>query len=140
VTHATEESLPCRLEIIGSKGRAWIIENEMFAENNAGLLATVELCPDPFLETWREFVRFVRGEKPHTGTQLQNTRGYVLATNAALLSSGDIWEIRDSAGLAGLIETAGQEGKLFSELGVPWAIRAGPVEVSKILRVDLYRA
>ena len=39
------------------------------------------------------FAHYVRGEAERPSSFLEDTRGYVLVTNAMLLSSGDIFEI-----------------------------------------------
>ncbi len=139
VTHATETSLPCRLEMIGSKGRAWTIEGQVLAQSDLGLPATVALQPNPFLETWREFVRFARGEKPRVATHLENTQGYVLATNAALLSSSGIYQADSTAGLIDLVKQSTHDGKLFSEMGVPWAQESTLIEVASVTSLHLPR-
>lgn len=136
VTHAAETSLPCRLEIIGSKGKAWAIEGQALAESDLGLPTTEALRADPFLETWREFVEFARGEKPRATTHLEDTRGYVLATNAALLSSGGIHQAGDTTDLIGFTKQPAKDGKLFSEMGAPWAQKGTPIEVASVLSLD----
>lgn len=137
VTHATETPSPCRLEIIGSKGRAWVVENQAQAENNLGLPATVALCPDSFLESWREFVRFACGETSRAATHLQDTRGYVLTTNAAWISSGGVQNIDNTVGLADLIENSGREGRLFSEMDISWAQKSTAIEACRVSSLKL---
>ena len=145
VTHAAEKSLPCRLELIGSKGRAWTIEGETIAANDLGLPSAVAPCSDPFLESWRQFVRFARGEGSRAATHLEDARGYVLATNAALMSSGGIrdrcWQQARAgaacAELADLIERSTQEGKLFSEITTPFARKGVPIQVGSICCLEL---
>jgi predicted dehydrogenase len=152
VTHATGEARPCTLEIIGSKGRAWVVENTLAAANDLGLSVSAPSCPDPFVETWRQFVRFARGERPRVATRLEDTRGYVLATNAALMSSGGIHDIgsqhsrtsghcaNDSdkiSGLADLVERSAREGRLFSEMSVHWARKGAPIQVQHLQTLAL---
>ena len=147
VTHAAEKSLPCRLELIGSKGRAWVIENETVAVNNLGLPSTMASFSDPFLETWRQFIRFVHEEEPRAATHLEDARGYVMATNAALISSGgihDMWcqrvqsrvgradDGKKEAGLADFVERSAREGRLFSELNMPLAKKGLPVQMRHV--------
>jgi predicted dehydrogenase len=143
VTHATQELLRCRLEIEGSNGRAWIVESSSIAGNNLGLSESVKPCADPFEESWRQFVRFTRGERAAM-TSLEDTRGYTLATNAALESSGGIhpcdWaapaEVTDEQNrtdeLARLIEHSVREGRLFSEMNIPWARSGKPVRTADL--------
>ncbi len=152
VTHATEKSVPCRLEIIGSKGTAAITENGKFVSNNPGLGESEPPCPDPLLESWRQFVRFASFDKPRAMTRLRDARGYVLATNAALLSSGAIHDIppqfvrtfgqgedkgSDVVGLTDLIERATRRGRLFSEESAPWSARSAPVSAVSAHAIDI---
>jgi predicted dehydrogenase len=148
VTHATEKSLPCRLELVGSRGRAWVTENETVAANNLGLPPTVAPCSDSFQESWRQFVRFAQGEEARAATHLEDTRGYVLATNAALMSSGAIhnmcWQKvqsrpdcaddgkREEVEVADFVERSAREGRLFSELNMPLAKKGIPAQIRHI--------
>jgi len=130
VTHATEQAVPCKLEVIGSKGRAWIVENSVVAKNNLGLPEQARPCAGPILESWRQFVRFARAQQSRVATRLEDTRGYVLATNAALVSSGGIHDISQTwrrggsdishPDLAALVEHSFAEWKMFSEVKVGW--------------------
>jgi len=145
VTHATEKAVPCTLEIVGSKGRAWAVENTLAAANDLGLPVSAPSCPDPFLETWRQFVRFASGEGSRVATRLEDTRGYVLATNAALASSGGVHDIGSQlsrtggkiSGLADLVERSAQEGGLFSEMNVHWARKGAPIQVQHLQTLTL---
>jgi hypothetical protein len=133
VTHATEKALPCRLEVVGAKGRAWIVENSNVPGNDLALSESAPSCADPFLETWRQFARFAQGAQPHVATRLEDTRGYVLATNAAQASSGGIHNIgqtRDKADLVEWVERSALEGKLFSEMKAVWSRRGRPIELA----------
>ena len=152
VTHATKNVLPCKLEIIGSKGRAAIIENGKTVSNNLGMTPSEPACPDPLLESWRQFVRFATHDRPQAITRLRDARGYVLATNAALLSSRAIHNIaprhvrifgegetegRDIVGLPELFEQSTQSGRLFSECGVEWAVSGEPVSVNGMRELNV---
>ncbi len=139
VTHATQEVRPCTLEVIGTKGRAWIVENETTAANTMGLTNSVAYRADPFLESWRQFIRFVSGEEPRVATCLEDTRGYVLATNAALMSSGGIHgvEVPADGGLAKLVERSAKDAKLFSEIDRKWAGGCGSVRTRGMSWLDI---
>jgi predicted dehydrogenase len=140
VTHATEKAMPCTLEVVGSRGRAWIVENSVVAGNNLGLPQSARPCVDPFLESWRQFVRFARAEQPRVATRLEDTRGYVLATNAALASSGGIHDIGHTRNdgdqdaskldLVELVERSVREGKLFSQMKVGRSRFGRPIELA----------
>jgi len=140
VTHAGEKVVPCKLEVVGSKGRAWIVENSAVSGNNLGLSESAQPCADPVLESWCQFVRFTRGEQPRVATRLEDTRGYVLATNAALASSGGIHGIGETWGDGGqnprtidlveLVEHSAREGKLFSEMKAGWSRPGKSIELA----------
>jgi predicted dehydrogenase len=140
VTHATEKAVPCKLEVVGTKGRAWIAENSNVPGNNLELSESAPSCADPFLESWRQFVRSASGEEPRVATRLEDTRGYVLATNAALASSGGIHDIGRPSGNGGLdadklelvelVEHSAQNGKLFSQMNADWSRSGGVIEIA----------
>lgn len=140
VTHAAEKVVPCKLEVVGSKGRAWITENGAVVGNDLGLSTSACICADPFLESWRQFVQFARGEESRVTTHLEDTRGYVLATNAALASSEGIhgavegssheMRITHELDLAELVERSVRDGKLFSQMGPEWSRRGKRIELS----------
>lgn len=125
VTHATDNAVPCRLEILGSKGRAWIIENEAAAASDLGLPSSAPACADPFTECWREFVRYASGKTSRARTHLPDTRGYVLATNSALISSGGIHDIDLEA------------IRFASGAGVSQALNGRPIKCQDVLSLNL---
>ena len=137
VTHAAQESLPCCLEVIGSRGRAWAIENRASAENDSGLSATVALSADPLLKMWREFVLFARGKKPRATTNLEDARGYVLATNAALVSSDGIHRINSTVNLVDLIKSSAKRDKLFLEVDVPWKQKSALIKTRRLSSLNI---
>lgn len=151
-THATEESLPFKIEVHGSEGWARISEDAARFESSLGDALD---CPESTMELlkkcYAEFIEFAQGERPRISTQLRDTRGYVLATNGALLSSGGIREISpehfrtyqrdgDSGfavnGLRAATEASFQTGKLFSELDLPWAKPPQTVATNDLKAID----
>ena len=85
-------------------------------------------------------------------TSLLDTRGYILATNGMLLSSGVIHSIEDRhrrhyehgseggydvAGLRSAVRSSFETGKLFSELDLPWARATNPVSVESLKNLVL---
>lgn len=145
VTHASEKPLPCKLEIVGSKGSAWAVENELAAGSNSGLPISVPSSSVPLLETWREFVRFANGETRRASTHLVDTRGYVLATNAALISSGGIRGraeplARDggrAAAAADIVQGFAPEVRLVAETNAARSGKGARVQVDRIRSLDL---
>lgn len=136
VSHATQRHVPFRIEVIGSKGRAWIADNGQNLGDNLGLTRPPPTQADVFLESYRAFRDFALGERPRPFTWLADTRGYVLATNGMWIASDGIRTIPgthhhtyghdgesgyDVNDLADWIERGGREAKLFSETGLPWA-------------------
>jgi predicted dehydrogenase len=141
VTHAAEKAIPCKLEVVGSKGRAWIAENGRVFGNDLGLSESARPSADPFLESWRQFVRFARAEQPRVATRLEDTRGYVLATNAALASSGGIHDVGQTQNLGKLVEHSVRDGKLFSQMKVRGSRSGRPIETRHLasLKIEKYR-
>lgn len=152
VNHATETMVPFRLEVIGSKGKAWTCNNAEEMGNNCGLTNPAGPYADAFTESYRQFIRFAGGERPRALTSLEDTRGYVLATNGALVASGGIhgidpkhWRVfgsgenrgYDVTDLATHMHSSVDKGKLFSEIGVPWARRGNSVLVRSLRSLNL---
>ena len=86
-------------------------------------------------------------------TGLKDARGYVKATNGALLSSGQIFTVDeaysrvygskgdhgyDLPGLTELIDRCFSEGLLFSELGAPWTKPTSVVRIQHLSSVDIH--
>jgi predicted dehydrogenase len=148
LTHATEATLPYLTEVRGAKGWARVSQDGTVFESSFP-------CPVDCRETFEElvakthhqFLAFVLGQRHRPSTSLLDTRGYVLATNGMLLSSGGIHPIEakylrpytrgeeggyDVAGLFDAVTASGQTGKLFSEMDLPWAVRTSPVSVENL--------
>ena len=146
LTHATEEALPYQFEVRGSAGWARVSDDGAVFESSFPCAFD---CAESFEQlvdkTHRQFLAFARGEQPRAATSLGDTRGYTLATHGMLMSSGGIHPIApahlrryqrgseggyDVAGLREAVTASFATGQLFSELGVPWAVRTAPVPVS----------
>lgn len=147
-THAVEQRLPHRLDLVGEKGRAWIADDGAVVGNDLGLASPEGAFRDPFDESYRRFIEFASGNASRAATRLHDTRGYVLATNGALIASNGIGTIAarfhrtygegaargyDVPGLTELILRSAETGNLFSEQGAPWA-RKGRVVLVRSLR------
>ncbi len=145
LTHATEEALPYQFEVRGSEGWARVSDDGAVFESSFPCASD---CAESFEQlvdkTHRQFLAFVRGEQPRPATFLRDTRGYTLATNGMLVSSGGIHPIApaylrryqhgneggyDVVGLREAVMASFQTGLLFSELNLPWSVRTAPVPV-----------
>jgi predicted dehydrogenase len=148
LTHATEETLPYCTDVRGSDGWARVSQDGTVIESSFPCLVD---CRETFeqlvAKTHRDFLAFALGERPRPLTSLLDTRGYVLATNGMLLSSGGIHPVAakhlrpytrgeeggyDVAGLYDAVTTSCQTGKLFSELDLPWTVGTSPVSVENL--------
>ena len=148
LTHATEEELPYQFEVRGSEGWARVSnDGAAFESSFPCIFDCVESFEQLVDKTHRQFLAFARGEQPRATTSLRDTRGYILATNGMLLSSGGIHPIApehlrryqrgneggyDVAGLREAVAASFQTGQLFSELDLPWSVRTAPVPVSSL--------
>ena len=150
LTHATREYMPFQIEIIGTEGIARIAEDGR-SLHVAGEAVTEwgEAEPNPSLALYRNFLGFCSGKLSRPATLLSDTRGYLLATNGALVSSGQIRDIPDNQievtgnapvhvkGLREAVREAFSNGRLLSELGIPWAATTPAVDCSRMPPLDL---
>ncbi len=148
LTHATEREFPFQIEVHGDKGWARLSANGTRLETSGGLcMDDPESFADGFARYYRRFFDSAAGDDQRADTRLRDARGYVLATNAMLLSSGGVHAIGEpwacpygegaTGGYAvtGLHETLKEflaTGKLFSELSVPWAVATEPIDAENI--------
>ena len=146
LTHATEEALPYQFEVRGSAGWARVSDDgAVFESSFPRAFDCAESFEQLVEKTHRQFLAFARGEQPRAATSLRDTRGYILATNGMLMSSGGIHPIApahlrryqrggeggyDVAGLRAAVAASFQTGQLFSELNLPWSVRTASVPVS----------
>ena len=138
LTHATEKPLPFQLEVIGSKGWARVSEDGQLLQNHLGSFPCHEEFEDLMLNFYKVFFSYVRGESLRPSTLLRDARGYSIATNVALQSSGGIHTIDEKwihrsgqtgesicsvEGLQEIIADSLHNPLLFLERGVPWAVK-----------------
>ncbi len=152
LAHATEEPFPFQVEVRGTAGRARVSGDGTIFESDR---ITFDSRPETFEElvekTHRQFLAFVQGAQPFAATSLEDTRGYLLATNGLLLSSGGIHPVAaDSirtyrrgeeggynvAGLHEAVRATVETGALFTDLGLPWAVETPPVSVHDLKTID----
>ena len=152
LTHATRQPVPYHIEIMGTKGNAWLGRNGQVIDNTVGLTNPPLPERDVFLNSYRGFVEFAHNQRPRPYTRLEDTRGYLLATNGAWLSSVGIATVPaeyvrsythendsgyDVEGLSEWIVQAGQGGRLFSEMSIPWARQGKPIRLEGLRSLDL---
>ena len=152
LTHATEEAWPS-IGGRGSDGWAHVTEDGTVIEGSpASGVHAGETAEQLVERTHRQFAAFARGEEARPLTSLLDTHGYTLATNGMLLSSGVVHSIDDRhrrhyqqggeggydvAGLRDAVQASFETGKLFSELGLPWARATNPVSVETLKNIAL---
>ncbi len=147
VTHATERELPFQLRINGTKGWVQVSRDGRRLESSWGGRDFTEETDSLVNLSYRRFVDFVEGRSIRPLTRLVDTRGYVLATNGLLISSGGIHEIEpqwvrryEGPGGAGYVVTDLYEavvetidtGRLFSEMSLGWGKSTGTVLVEEL--------
>jgi predicted dehydrogenase len=153
LTHATELPFPYRVEVQGTEGWARVSRDGDVLESSftkpVDCRETTQTLVD---KTHRQFLDFVRGKAVRFASSLIDTRGYLLATNGMLLSSGGIHAIDESyvrrykreeeigydvEGLREAVKSSVQTGKLFSEMGLAWAVKTSPVSVENLKTLSL---
>ena len=153
VTHATEGERPFQMEVRGSGGWARISNNGECLESHEGPnFFPPDMEMDPFARMHEDFVDFATGIRPRPRVRLIDTRGHVLATNGALISSGGIQDVSSGHfrtygfgqeegyhvhGLPELMERSFSEGLLLSELGAPWAHESSPIGLRELDALNL---
>jgi len=150
-THTTQEMLPYHIEVIGSKGNARVVNDGNRFESST----LQENCPEDTKALMRkvldEFSLRIHGRKDHFPNSLNDTRGYVVATNGILLSSGGIHCIDpkwmrtygDTAdqgieveGMYAAVKRSLETGELFSEMNLPWTATTYPISLEDSSRIS----
>ena len=144
-TLCAHEGAPTTTEVIGDNGRArWVSDGpaRLFeGERQTKEIAKPETAPN--LEVFRNAVLYLRGVYSRLNCPLEMTRAHVLAVNGAFESTrrptsipkdhlnpwreeetGDRY--RDIVDIEDIIRRAAAERRLFSDLGVPWAVKTKP--------------
>ena len=142
LTHATEKPLPFQMEIVGTKGWARVAEDGRLVESSLGSLRCNVDVRDALLRSYVPFLGYTKGERSRPATLLRDARGYSLATNAMLESSGGIHTIDKKwirrigengdaqYSVQDLQETIARSLRtplLFSETELPWAVKTPAV-------------
>jgi len=137
-------------EVVGEKGTAsWKSVGEAQVRYNDGSTETVADPGDTGRdELFRNAIRRFRGLDRELNCPLEMTRPFILAMNGAFLSSGTTRRVPQQSlklytdekgerhteiiGINAVIEKAFQQRKLYSDLGLPWAVRTKPVDVKDL--------
>jgi predicted dehydrogenase len=151
-THASETPRPFGIVVTGSKGSAWTSDDNKAMGSDCGLELPQPPYPDSFYRSYHNFVSFASGNSPRPANRLEDTRAFICATNAGLISSGGIHGIQqqyvrkfgsgetegyDVPGIIDLLERSGKEGKLFSELGAPWSRKTQVISLRGLSSIQL---
>jgi hypothetical protein len=144
-SHAARQIRPWHIEVLGSSGVGRLVEEA--GGNGDETTLSMARVEEVFGGAYDNFVRFASGEIPRPLTRLKDSCGFVLATNAALLSSKGIHDISppfsgrfdDSAdggydipGMHGLMDGVLHDGLLFSEQAAPWACATETVRLERL--------
>jgi hypothetical protein len=135
------------MEVAGSKGWVRVSQDGSRIESNLGPVECAESVADLLFKSYSAFIGYIAGERPRPLTCLKDARGYVLATNGMLLSSGGIhtigenWVARSGEtedcyyevkNLGDTMKDAFHQQRLPSEMGLPWAVKSCPVSVESL--------
>lgn len=137
LTHATREELPFEIKVNGAKGWAWLSQDGARLESSVGISCYKNQSTQELINiSYSNFLDVVVGKQKRFNTCLRDARGYVMATNGMLISSGGVHTIApahsgkygegegagfDVAGLRVAVERTVCTGKSFSGQGLPWA-------------------
>jgi predicted dehydrogenase len=150
-THATKESLPFRIRVLGTAGSAEILDDGKSLAVN-GEPVSCETAELPIITLQRDFLDFCTGCIPRPATSLADTRGFLTLTNGALEAAGAIRTIPapfaarheargltgyEVSGIADLVVRTLDDGELFSEAGAPWAASSAETGVASLRGLDL---
>lgn len=156
-TLAATATTPITIEIIGEKGRAtWDLTpaGKVFIDGKEVWQHSKPIIDGKY-ELFRNAIRVFRGQEKMLYCPLSMTRAHVLAVDGAFLSMGKTAAIPASAlaiadratpkphvetvvkGIEDIVARAAKERKLFSDVGVPWAVKTKTVDVSGMKRFDL---
>ncbi|XHR27176.1 MAG: Gfo/Idh/MocA family protein [Chthoniobacteraceae bacterium] len=147
LTHASQNKFPFQIEVIGTTGWARVSEECEVLESSFGTMHCNMDTPTLVARGYAAFFDYVEGIRPRPSTLLADARGYSLATNAMLVSSGGIhsierpWaeclesddgDVYQVSGLDEAIAASLQSPLLFSEKGLPWAVKSRPVSTADV--------
>ena len=150
LTHASRKKLDFEIHVIGSNGWAKVSQGGQRLDSHLGS----KLCPTDSAieleEAYQDFFDYITGKIRRPATLLSDTRGYLLATNAALLSSGGIHSVPRSHfrqvedggpysihNIHELIAESLRSPQIFSQTKAPWAVESQVVPTAGLARSEL---
>lgn len=151
VTHACSEILPHTLEVVGTRHSARL-EGTVLTSTASVPPASPTDEEEPLKTSFSGFFDYLDTGDQQRTVGLRDTRGFVLATNGALVSSGGIHSIpesyRQSYGqgknegihvrdLLHLTRRCLTTGALFSDSGPAWAVPSGTVQLENFRSLTL---
>lgn len=153
MTHASNKSVPTTLQIDGEKGWVKLSQNGNKLESSWGHVQIFQPQEEHcYQAVYQNLVKLVKGECRKPISSLDDTRGYLLTTNGALLSSGKIHTVDtglvnrfeqagkagyEVAGMDSLIQESSEKMALFSEMNMPWSGKGSEIAVRDIRSIDL---
>lgn len=140
LTHAGKTVFPFEIHVVGTKGWAKVSQDGRVFESSLGSLRSDAQTGDLLVRTYEKFLGSINDPGARPSTLLADTRGYSIATNALLISSGGVhsieqpWVFREETGggycvcqFPEIIEDSLHSPLLFSEQNLPWAVGSSPV-------------
>jgi predicted dehydrogenase len=137
LTHATRQELLFKIMVQGTKGWARLSEDGARLESSVGIACERSQSTQELIDlNYANFLGVLNGDQKRFNSCLKDTRGYVAATNAMLVSSQGIHQIDpkhfttynhaedrglEVFGLREAVEETVRTGKSFGEQGLPWA-------------------
>jgi hypothetical protein len=149
--HASRTAIPYQFAVTGTKGWLRISNDGRRCESSFGDMEFAEGVVELLHKSYLSFVDYVTGKRSRPLSTLADTRGYLLATNGMLASSGGIhtigspWVSRSSDqgdcyyevdDLSEIIARAYQYEQLPSELELPWAVTTPKLTVDTLRKSD----
>lgn len=139
----------------GDKGRAiWTYDNDLRIEYIDGKEKVFSYGRERLVENiYYNLIAVIKGREERLLSSIQDCRSFVLASNGAFESSKATIKIPDEyivreeegttvstyiEGIENIISLASEEGKLFSELDVEWAVRTEPFSLEEYSEFTLF--
>lgn len=146
-SHAASEARPYQLEVHGTRGWARVSDDGKLLESSWGTVSCMQSDTELMDRSYASFLDYAEGRTTRPPTRLRDTIGYSLATMTSLRSSAGIHTIEPAhinvrgAGADSIYTVAGfhediracyENGELFSERSLPWAVKTMPVRSDEI--------
>ncbi|MCZ8515924.1 Gfo/Idh/MocA family oxidoreductase [Paenibacillus filicis] len=142
------------IDIEGESGRMrWYYNHRLHYASSAGQEEELVFEDEKLVRNmYLNMIRHLRGEEESLFCPLQNSRSMLLAANGAFTSSGIIRAVPEEQvkqlpeddttfavidGIDKIIAEASIGRKLFSEIGVPWAVHTPEIEMVRYRKLQL---